>query len=52
MKQGDNCSPILFSMFIDDLVKEINSLGLGINVGDTKVSVLLYADDIALISLT
>ena len=51
-KQGDNCSPTLFSIFIDDLVKEINSLGLGINVVDTKVSIFLYADDIALISLT
>ena len=52
VNQGDNCSPTLFSIFIDDLVKEINNLGLGISVGDTKVSALLYADDIAVISLT
>ena len=52
VKQGDNCSPTLFSIFIDDLVKEINNLGLGVSVGDVKVSALLYADDIALVSLT
>ena len=33
-------------------MKEINHLGLGISVCDTKVSALLYADDIALVSLT
>ena len=52
VKQGDNCSPTLFSIFVDDLVKEINNLGLGVSVGDTGVSAFLYADDIALISLT
>ena len=29
VKHGDNCSPTLFSIFIDDLVKELNNLGLG-----------------------
>ena len=50
VKQGDNCSPTLFSIFIDDLVREINGLGLGINVGDDKVSLLLYADDIVMVA--
>ena len=50
MKQGDNCSPTLFSIFIDDLVREINELGLGINVGDAKISLLLYADDIVMVA--
>ena len=35
VKQGDNCSPTLFSIFIDDLVKEINDLQLGININNT-----------------
>ena len=46
VKQGDNCSLTLFSIFVDDLVKELNNLGLGVSVGDTRVSALLYADDI------
>ena len=50
VKQGDNCSPTLFSIFIDDLVKEINALGLGIKVGEEKLSLLLYADDIVLVA--
>ena len=50
VKQGDNCSPTLFSIFIDDLVREINELGLGINVGDAKISLLLYADDIVMVA--
>ena len=52
VKQGDNCSPTFFSIFVNDLVKEINNLGLGVSVGDRRVSALLYADDIALISIT
>ena len=50
VKQGDNCSPTLFSIFIDDLVKEIKALGLGIKVGEEKLSMLLYADDIVLVA--
>ena len=42
-------SNIIF-YFIDDLVKEINALGLGIKVGEEKLSMLLYADDIVLVA--
>jgi len=35
---------------INDLVKEINELNMGVDCGSDKVSILLYADDIALIS--
>jgi hypothetical protein len=52
VKQGDNLLPILFSIFIDDLVDEINELGLGVNIGDSKLSILLYADDIVLVALS
>ena len=50
VKQGDKCAPTLFSVFVDDLVKEINALGLGINVGEEKLSMLLCADDIVLVA--
>ena len=50
VKQGDNGSPTLFSIFVDDLVREVNALGLGIAVDDIKISILLYADDILLVT--
>ena len=50
VKQGDNLSPILFSIFINDLVQEENDLRLGIGIGDSRLSILLYADDIALLA--
>jgi hypothetical protein len=43
---------ILFSIFIDDPVDEINELGLGVNIRDSKLSILLYADDIVLVALS
>ncbi len=50
VRQGDVLSTTLFSIYINDLAKEINELGLGVPVGDIKLSILLYADDIALIT--
>jgi hypothetical protein len=50
VKQGCCLSPTLFSVFANDLVKEINDLDLGITMGEAKVSILMYADDIFLIA--
>lgn len=50
VKQGDNLSPTLFSIFINDLVQEINNLDVGIDLVNHKLSMLLYADGIALIA--
>lgn len=50
VKQGDNLSPTLFSIFINDLAQEINNLDVGIDLVNRKLSMLLYADDIALIA--
>ncbi len=52
VKQGCNLSPTLFTVFANDLVQEINDLDLGIKLDDTKVSMLMYADDIVLITNT
>ena len=38
VKQGDSISPTMFAIFINDLVTEINSLDLGISVGERRVS--------------
>ena len=50
VRQGDNLSPTLFGIFINDLAIKIENLSLGITVGDMKVSILLYADDIAILA--
>lgn len=56
-----NLSPILFALFINDLVIQIKSLRKGIQIQHgsdtdhrhvTDISLLLYADDIALIAGT
>lgn len=50
VKQGWILSPILFSMYINDLGLAIKALGKGLN--NERVSTLLYTDDIVLISET
>ena len=50
VKKGDNLSPTLFALFINDLIKDINNLGFGITYGDVRVSILAYADDLVLMA--
>ena len=50
VKQGDNLSPTLFNMYLNDLAIGIKNLGLGIDVNGYNLSILLYADDIVLLS--
>ena len=52
VRQGCVMSPVLFSVFINGLAKEINKRTKGICVGDRKVRLLMYADDIVLMSET
>lgn len=47
IKQGCNISPTLFSLFIDDIHKY---LLVGVEVGELKVNVLMYADDLVLLA--
>lgn len=46
--QGNNLSPTIFAIFVNDLVSEINDLQLGVKVGESNISILMYADDILL----
>ena len=50
VKQGDNLSSTLFNLFINNLVSKIKELHCGIKIGIEQVSILLYADDIVLLS--
>src|SRR6185437_12672856 len=41
--------PLLYALFINGLVHELNTLSLGLQIGGTLVCALLYADDIVLL---
>ena len=50
LRQGCSLSPILFNLYINDLASKVKALGEGVDIGDEKVCIMLYADDIVLLS--
>ena len=42
-------SPLLFSLFIGNLGRELNSTGLGIDLCNTNISAIFFADDIVVL---
>ena len=50
VKQGDNLSPTLFAVYINDLAQSIKALNCGVQYGGHVVSTFLYADDIVLLA--
>ena len=55
LKQGENCSPILFSLLINELANEVEQHGKhGITLSPYLIQILimLFADDVLLISNT
>ena len=48
--QGGPLSPKLFSIYIEQLIKEVQESGNGIALGQLKFGILAYADDILLLS--
>ena len=55
VKQGDVCSPVLFSLFINDLALEIinnGRHGVSLSCDFVQLAILLFADDMILLSET
>ena len=50
VRQGQNDSPTAFSILINSLAKDLIQLQKGIQYGTAYVTVLLYADDIVILS--
>ena len=50
VKQGDNLSPTLFSLYLNDLAIEIKDMNCGVDIEGYNFCILLYADDIVLVA--
>ena len=49
-RQGSVLSPTLFSVYLDDLLKQLRRLGLGCHMGGVWVGAAGYADDLILLA--
>ena len=50
MRQGGILSPIFYCLYIDDLVEILTNTGAGCHLRFVFLSILLYADDMALLA--
>ena len=50
LRQGFVLSPLLFNMYTEELIRRVKKENIGMKVGEDKLGVLLYADDIVLIA--
>ena len=50
VRQNDSLSPTLFAIFVNDLADDVREVNAGVYVGGTQIPILLYADDVVLIS--
>ena len=49
LRQGCNLSPLLFSIYVQELSERLNDEGVGVRLWDQLVSHLFFADDLVLI---
>jgi hypothetical protein len=52
VKQGGVLSPILFTIYFDELLLNLESSGVGCFVGNTFMGALAYADDVVILAQT
>lgn len=52
VRQGGILSPIFFSVYVDDLLNQLSSSGLGCFVKGFCLNSLMYADDLILLAIT
>ncbi len=50
VKQGSVISPLLFTLYVDELVDQLRESGFGCKLGVKYVGIQIYADDIFLLS--
>ena len=52
MKQGSLLSPVLFKIFMDDLMEQLNQVKTGVRIEDLTLNCCTYADDITVFAST
>jgi len=52
VRQGGIMSPILFNLYVDDLIELLGDSGYGCYVSKTFIGCIMYADDLILVSPT
>ena len=50
VRQGCILSPVLFAMYTEEFAVRVKESNLGMKIGNEKISLLMYADDIILMS--
>ena len=49
VKQGDVISPVSFTVYLDNLLKNLRQRNIGCKIGETYLGVFGYADDLTLL---
>ena len=52
VKQGGVLSPLLFTVYLDQLILALKELGIGCHLNDMFMGAFIYADDVTLLAPT